>query len=154
MKPVTFQTETWDEFSRDARALFLEHYDEAGAIDELPFNLNMDVGAFLHKQGNLRITTARAGRLMVGYVLFQTEPSLESRDVLVGVQRAPFVSKPFRGNIGTKMLKWAINDMKTQGVVRVILRSGVRGSGPRLSSLYTRMGAKEDARLFSMAIGD
>ena len=154
LSPVTYQTEPWESFMADAKSLFDEHYAEVGSIDGLPFDPNYEIGERLDHLNSLQIMTVRAGSKMIGYMLFIIEPSLESSDVMCAAQNATFVMKGFRGPIGRRLYDESFRALRRRGVDRLILRAGSRGAGPKQAELFKRLGAKEDARLFSLNLGE
>jgi GNAT superfamily N-acetyltransferase len=150
---VTFQLEAWETFWRDGQDLFIAHHREAGPVEGMPFNPHEKAASTLDHMGVLQILTARCDGKMVGYLLFYIEPSLESKDVLLGIQSAFYVVPQQRG-IGPMLHAFAVKHLKSMGVQRLILRAGVRGSGPKLASFFRRMGAEDNGRLFSLWIGE
>lgn len=145
--------ETWDSFVRDAKSLIDAHYSEVGAINGLPFNPNYALGSLVWNAGGLQITGARLAGKLVAYLLFLIEPDPESIGILNGVQLPIFVQQDHRGRIGKLLHDDAIHRLKARGVQQLILRAGVRGCGPKLASLYQRLGATEDARIFRLWVG-
>jgi hypothetical protein len=151
MSPVTFQLEPWDAFARDGQVLFAEHKEEVGDYQELGFSPNFERAALLDRAGKLQVATARAGKQLVGYIVFVIDEHPEDVNTLHGIQNTFFVARQFRG-VGLKLRAFAISKLKKRGVEILSLSAGVRGSGPKLAALYQREGAIEERRVFSLRI--
>lgn len=151
MSPVTFQVESWETFKRDGHYLFDEHRAEVGKFQDLDYDPDFERAATFDRLGRLQVMTARAGRKMIGYLLFIIDQHPESKHVLIGVQNTFFVTKSFRG-IGLRLHAEALRALKSRGVEILSMSAGVRGSGPKLAALYKRLGAIEERRVYSLRI--
>lgn len=149
-----FAEEPFVDFFRDGQALFREHFAETGPMDDgMPLNPDAKLGAIMADMGLLRVITARLAGKLIGYLMFIIERNAESREIIQAVQLPFFVTKAYRG-LGLQMHRFAVQLLRDLGVKRLVLRAGMRASGPRLAILYKRLGAKEDARMFTLWIGD
>ena len=152
---VFCQAEPLAVFLRDARNLLIEHRSEAGGFADLPFDPDLDQFAAIERAGLLLIVTARlSSGAMVGYLAFVINPCLESRRVLIGYQNVFFVSKQYRGSTGLKLHGFARDALRNRGVTAVVLRSGVRASGPKMKSMFESLGAKSMGELFFLPLKD
>lgn len=151
LRHVTTQIESFETFWRDGQHLFADHAEEVGGRDGVILNPNVPLAHRLEEAGAVQILTARARGKMVGYLVTLISPSLEDRDMLNAFQNTFFVSKPYRG-IGPRLQRESIERLRTRGVDEVILRAGVRGSGPKLGALYQRLGAQEYGRLYNLML--
>lgn len=144
---VTFQTEPFDTFYRDAQQLFAEHLVEVGEPPDAYQRKNLPLFSVLDRMGALHIATARCNGRMFGYLMSVLSPSLESPDLLTAIQTPFFVAREFPG-LGMKLQRWAVTSLRERGVGEIYMRAGTRGSGPRLGSLYRRLGAFSTGELY------
>jgi len=147
MDGVTIQAEPFDTFYQDGHGLFAEHLVQVGEAPDAFAEKNIELMQVLDRLGCMHIVTARSNGRMFGYLMSILSPSLEKRDLMTAVQTAFYVSPDFRG-LGPKMQRWSIDDLRSRGVGEIYMRAGTRGSGPRMGSLYRRMGATNTGELF------
>ena len=144
--------EPWPVFWRDGQALFREHVaDVGGDRPGVPLDINTVLLDRLDQVGAAHIMTVRSNGRMFGYLCTVVGPSLENAGLLVGTMTAFYVSRDARG-MGTRLLRAALDSLRTRGVGEVIMRAGVRGAGPRLGALYRRLGAVPHGELFSLML--
>ncbi len=151
LRHVTTQVESFETFWRDGQTLFAEHAKEVGGREGVILNPNVSLARALEGAGAVQILTARARGRMVGYLVTLISPTLEDKDLVSAMQNTFFVAKAYRG-IGPRLQRESIDRLRTRGVGEVILRAGVRGSGPRLGALYQRLGAREYGRLYNLIL--
>jgi hypothetical protein len=151
-RTITIQREDFDRFYSDGVALFRDHYKEAGSFDGLPLDPNVEMAKSLERQGQFLAMTARLGGEMIGYIVFLINPSFESRHVMLGFQNIFYVKPEHRGKLGTKLHKAAVAALKAQGVMMIIMRSGVRARGPSQKFLFQRMGAQSMGEIYSLPL--
>jgi len=149
---VTMHVESFSEFYRDAKYLLGMHAKEAGPMDGMPFDPDIDMAMALYNSGSLMICTARCSGLIVGYIFFIISPSLESRGILLGVRNIWYVHPAWRGRLGLKLHDFASDRLRERGVSALTLRSGVRADGPRHFKYYERKGAKDMGRLYHLPL--
>lgn len=144
--------EPWPVFWRDGQALFQEHVAEIGGDrPAVPLDINTALLDRLDDVGAAHIMTVRSNGRMFGYLCTVIGPSLENASLLVGTMTAFYVSQDARG-MGPRLLRAALDSLRTRGVGEVIMRAGVRGTGPRLGALYRRLGAVPHGELFSLML--
>jgi GNAT superfamily N-acetyltransferase len=149
---VTFQQEPFDTFYRDARACFEEHLVQTGQAPDDHTRKNLPLLRALDAIGALEITTARSRNgLMHGYLMSIVSPSLDAPDIIEGTHTIFFASPDIRG-LGLKLQRAAIAALRRRGVNEVVMRAGVRGSGPRLGSLYRRLGAEPMGEIYRLKL--
>lgn len=151
---ITFQQERFDPFYRDAteQGLFSAHYAEAGSIDGLPLDPNVELARNLERAGHFLAMTARMGDRMIGYIVFLINPSFESRGVLLGFQNIFYVLPGHRGKLGLRLHAAARAVLRAKGVKHLILRSGVRARGSDQRYLFERLGAKPMGGLYMLPL--
>ena len=103
----------------------------------------------LEDVGILHITTARQNGRMFGYLVAITAPSLQSDDRTEALHTSFFTS-PNAPGLGLKLQRASIEHLREQGVDDVFFRAGTRGAGPRMGSLYRRLGAEEFGQMYSL----
>jgi len=149
MDGLTFQCEPWDRFYADAQPLFREHLAQTGQAPEDHARKNLGLFKALDDVGALHVFTGRSNGRMFSYLVSIVAPSLDSPDETLAEQTLFFADPSFPG-LGMKMQRASVADLKARGVDRVLLRAGHRGSGPRLGSLYRRLGAEPFGQLYSL----
>lgn len=149
---IVTQIESFAAFWRDGQALFAEHAAEVGGRDGVMLDPNIELAERIERGGGAQILTARLGGKMIGYLVFLIAPSLEDKSAVCAMQNTFFVSKQHRG-LGLRLMREAVAHLKEKGVTEAILRAGVRGSGPKLVTLFKRMGAAEYGRLYNLMLG-
>lgn len=98
--------------------------------------------------GMLHILTARDGSDLVGHVLMIVRPHLHYSSTVCGFVDTFFLSKRARrGFAGIKMIKAAINHMKSLGASRVFFMTDISAD---TSAIFARMGFKQTNALHSM----
>jgi hypothetical protein len=151
---VTFQQEPFEQWYRDGRALFEAHLMRVGeAPDNYAFK-NLPLLRTLDAAGALQITTARmAGqdRRMFGYLATLVGPSLESADGTWGTNTFFYADPAIRG-LGMKLQRASIAALRERGVGEAFMLAGPRGDGPRMSTLYRRLGAEDCGQFFRMKL--
>ena len=148
---ITFQTETIDAWERDAQHLFAEHCVTVG---EAPTNWqckNRPLMRRLYDVGAMQIMTARCNGKMFGYLMTLVSPSLTSESVTTAANTTFFASPDVPG-LGLKLQRAALGALKDRGVDEVFFEAGARGSGPRLGSMYRRLGAVDHGQVFRLEL--
>ncbi len=148
---VTFQTEDFDSWVRDADSLFDEHLIQVGETPGNWQNKNLPLMRALYGVGGMQIMTARCNGRMFGYLMTLIAQSLTSPDILSATNTTFFASPEFPG-LGLKLQREAIKELKNKGVDEVFFEAGKRGSGPRISMLYKRLGAQDHGSAYRLQL--
>lgn len=149
---VTFQQEPFETFYHDATACFEEHLVQTGQAPDDHTRKNLPLLRALDGIGALQIITARSRNgLMHGYLMSIVSPSLDSPNIIEGTHTIFFASPDVRG-LGMKLQRAALDALRARGVNEVVMRAGVRGSGPRLGTLYRRLGAEEFGQIYRLKL--
>jgi len=148
------QEEDWFAFAPDGLPLAGRHYEEVRRDDDDDIDLNIPLIEGMARAGLLQIVTARAGGKLVGYLVFILSPSLVSRSEMEAVQSPFYVLPEWRGWTGLALHRESIRLLKEKGVKRLTLRSGVRGVGSRQDTLFRRISAQPDGRMWTLKIGE
>ena len=150
---ISFQTEDFDTWLRDARPLIEDHLT---LVDEEPDNWrnkNLTLMRDIYDIGAMQIMTARCNGRMFGYLMTLISPSLTSEDVVNGTHTTFFADPSFPG-LGMKLQRAAIKPLKERGVTDILFEAGKRASGPRLAMLYKRLGAQDHGQVFRLQLAE
>jgi hypothetical protein len=151
---VTIAEESYDSWVAGGGHLFEDHAVVVGeAPDRDLHTKNRPLFKLLYDQGLLQIMTARSNGRMFGYLMTTLGPSLESETDKVAVHTMFYGSKDWPG-LGMKLQRAALRSLKEKGVDEVYFRAGPRGSGPKLGTLYRRLGAESDGESFRLKLKD
>ena len=151
MDGVTFQCEPFRSFYRDAQPLFAEHLVQTGQSPDDHARKNVPLLERLDDDGCLHVFTGRSNGRMFSYLLSVIAPSLDSPDEMLAEQTIFFADPSWPG-LGMKTQRAAIADLRARGVNRVLMRAGHRGSGPRLGTMFRRLGAEPFGSLFTLPL--
>jgi hypothetical protein len=151
MDGVTFQCEPFREFYRDAQSLFAEHLVQTGQSPDDYTRKNLPLLERMDDDGCLHVFTGRSNGRLFSYLVSVIAPSLDSPDEILAEQTIFFADPSFVG-LGMKTQRAAIADMRARGIDRVLMRAGHRGSGPRLGTLFRRLGAEPFGSLYTLPL--
>lgn len=149
---MTIAVEPFDTFLRDGRPLFERHLIEVGEAPDAWRAKNLPLMRALDGMGAMQVLTARSNGRMFGYLMTIIAPSLESAGVL-SAQHLTFYASADAPGLGMKLQRAAIDALRERGVGEVFLRAGVRGEGPRLGTIYRRLGAEDFGQMFKLELG-
>jgi hypothetical protein len=151
---VTIQEERMDTVHRDAAALFREHCLAVGEPADEWTRKNIPLMYRLENGGYWQIMTARSNGRILAYLWTLVAPSLEATDRMSAQQTLFFSSKDALGmNLGETLQRASVERLRARGVYEVVLREGIRGSGPKLGVLYRRLGAEPFGTLHRLQLG-
>lgn len=148
---VTFQQEPFEQWYRDGKELFAEHLVRVGEAPDNHAFKNLPLLRGLDAAGALHITTARSNGRMFGYLATLVGPSLESVDGVWATNTFFYASPAIRG-LGMKLQRASIAALRERGVGEVFMLAGPRGDGPRMGSLYRRLGAEDSGEFFRLKL--
>ena len=137
---MSFQQEPLAIAKRDADALMIEHALLIGEDPELRHAKNWPLMLKLDEMGVLHCTTARCNGKLFGYLLAIVAPSLEDEAKTEALHTSFCTSRDVPG-LGLKLQRASIEFLRKRGVDLVELRAGTRGLGPRMGTIYRRLGA-------------
>jgi hypothetical protein len=148
---MTFQAEPLEPFWQDARWCFEEHLVQTGQSPDDHARKNLPLLRLLDKMGALQVITARCNGRVFGYLMSVLAPSLDSPEITEATHTIFFAS-PDAPGIGLKLQRAAIDALRARGVDEILMRAGHRGSGPRLGTIYRRLGAEEFGQLYRLEL--
>jgi GNAT superfamily N-acetyltransferase len=146
---MTFQTQPFSEFVRDARGLIIDHCALVGRKAELDFNVPLLEA--MDQIGALQVMTARSNGRCFGYLVSIVEPSLDGPEIIQGHHTMFYTAPEVRG-LGVRLLMRANDALRERGVSQIWMRAGVVGSGPRMGAVYRRLGAQPWGELYRMEL--
>jgi len=148
---ITFQTETFDDWLDGAARLFDDHLVAVGEAPGNWQNKNIGLMQRIYDAGAMQIMTARCNGRMFGYLMTLVAPSLADENLTTATHTTFYADSAFPG-LGLKLQRAALRELKKRGVDEVFLEAGQRGSGPRLSVLYKRLGALDYSQVYRMQL--
>jgi GNAT superfamily N-acetyltransferase len=147
---IVIQEEGFADWWRDGQALIAQHCAAIGLGADAAARMDVPLWDRLCRAGVAQIMTARLNGRMLAYLTAFIQPSVET-PALVATQLAFFVSPNAKGmHLGLRMQRACIARARARGAVRMYLRAGVRGDGPRLGGLYRRLGARDYGQLYEL----
>lgn len=153
MDGFVFQEEPFETWLHDAQPLLRQHLAQTGQDPEGYALKNLPLMRRLDDAGAMQITTARQNNRMFAYLMSVISPSLDDRDILMAQNLLPYASPDCPG-LGRRLQGAAIDLLRAKGITQVFSRAGVRGDGPRLGSLYKRLGFVDDGHLYRLDLVD
>lgn len=148
---LEIKEESFETSFPDAQKLFTDHCVEIGEPPDEWTRNNIPILAMMDKMGLLQIMTARANGQMFGYLVSMVGTKVgEEFEDKTATHTLFYASKEWPG-AGMKLLRASLARLKERGVEEVYMRSGV-GAGARIETVYKRMGAEYEGRLFKLRL--
>jgi GNAT superfamily N-acetyltransferase len=146
---ITIQQEPFSSAWEGAKAIMAEHCQIVGEAPDYWKELNVPLMGKLDELGAMIVVTARCNGRMLGYLGSVLSASLAEVGAIQATQLGLFVTQDGIGHgLGSRLTKASIEAAFARGCKQVFLRSGVRGDGPRVQSIFRRLGAKEHGQMF------
>jgi hypothetical protein len=134
---------------RDGEKLFAEHVVQVGEAPDGFMDKNYPLMQRLEDLGCLQVMTARCNGRLFGYLMSVMAPSLESPNLMTAIQTTFFASPVFR-NLGMKLQRASVAALHDKGIDQIFFHAGVRGAGPRLGTMYRRLGATDFGQMYKL----
>lgn len=148
---ITFQIEDCDTWQRDGRKLFEDHCFTVGEDPNEWEQKNWPLFRAIESVGAMQIMTARSNGRMFGYLMTLVSPSLVKAGITSATHTTFYADPSFPG-LGMKLQRAALEELKKRGVNEVMWEAGKRGSGPRLGTMYRRLGAAEHGETYRLEL--
>lgn len=148
---LTIQVEPFADAYRDSTALIREHLVQTDQHPEDYHMKNIPLLQRLDESGHLQVVTARQNGRVFGYMITVISPSLDSEFITLGQQTSFFASADFPG-LGLKMERASIEFLRQRDADEVFFHAGIRGDGPKMDTLYRRVGAEEHGRIYRLQL--
>lgn len=144
---LSIQEEPLEEVVRDGKEMLEGHAFRAGGVRD-DWKADLQTLENMNRLGLLQVMTARANGKLFGYlVTIMDAPGMSPR---VATQSEFYASSEWPG-AGLKLQRAALAALAAKGVDQVFMRSGT-GPGARIETLYKRMGAEPEGKLFKIRI--
>lgn len=124
---ITYQLEAFTSIKKEIQPLIVQHYEEI-ALNKEKIKLNPDWKEYarLDAVGALRCFTARNDEELIGYFVVIVSKSLHYSDHLFAHNDVIFLNKKARqGTTGFKLLKFATEQIKDEGVSLMIVNTKI-----------------------------
>ena len=135
----------------EAKALFAEHCVLVGESPDSYDTKNWPLMHKLEELGAIQVMTARCNGRLFGYLMALISPSLESPDIQTAIHTTFFASPEFKG-LGMKLQRASVEALRAKGIDEVYFHAGPRGMGPRMGTVYRRLGAVEFGNLWKLEL--
>lgn len=142
--------ETFDTSFGDAQGLAADHCMLLGEPPDEWTRNNIPLLQQMDAVGRLQILTARANGKMFGYLVSMLGETLDSSSARSATHTLFFASKEWPG-AGLRLQREAITRLKNKGFDEIIMRSGL-GVGARVETIYKRIGADFDGKIFKIKL--
>jgi len=146
---VEFQEEPFGVFLRDGVDLFAEHSFAVGETSESFREKNIPYLQAKSDAGELQIVMARSNGRSFGYLMTELTVSREAQNRLAAVETTFFASPDMPG-LGMRLQRETLRRLRSKGVSEVWFRAGPRGNGPKMSSMFRRLGAAPSGSLWRL----
>lgn len=151
---VTFQVERFSpEGLEEVAPLAAEHMMQTDQAPDDFYRKNLPLWYNMQDHGYLQCLTARANGRLFGYLVTVIGPSMDAPGIMIG-EHTVFFASPVIRNLGMRLQRAAVVALKERGVDNLVLRAGHRGAGPRLGTLYRRLGAEEFGHMWRLDLKD
>jgi len=143
-----FQLESYTSIKNEIKPLIEAHYKEIALNqDAIKLNPNWKEYARLDSIGALRCFTARKDGELIGYFVVIVNKSLHYQDHLFAYNDVIFLAKGHRrGMTGVKLIKYATESIKEQGISLMIVNTKVHQS---FDKILERLGYNLTERVYS-----
>lgn len=149
--PVVFAVEPFSLVYPEAKALLELHYDEIAPHKHI-LKLNPDVTVYqkMEQTGELCIVTARANKILIGYIVMLIKRHLHYRDTYVASDDIHFIHPYYRkGSLGLRLIAAAEKEMVLRKVKIMVLRTKAASNH---GLLFERLGYKPLDIVYSKAL--
>lgn len=145
---LTIQEETLENVVRDGQELFNDHCLQVGESPDV-WKRDLKYLRQMDECGLLQVMTARSNGKLFGYLatIVGTPNDFEPRTAT----HSEFYASAEWPGAGLKLQRAALVALAAKGVDRVFMRSGT-GPGSRIETLYKRMGAEPEGKLFKIRL--
>ena len=136
---VQIQRESFDALWADADALLERHWREIAAYDDIELAVDVDRYREMERADSLRILTARADDVLIGYAVFVVHTHGHYRHSKQALQDVFYVHPDHRGvRIGLKLIDASEAMLKAEGVQ--VVYQHVKCAHPELGRLLEHRG--------------
>ena len=150
---LTLNFEPLQDLLRDGDPAMRDHCVQVGEHPDSFSTKNLPLFQKYEDVGGLQVTVARSNGRVFGYLVSTIGESLEVPGRTWACHTAFYASPDYPG-LGLKLQRKAAEGLRDKGVYEVAMRAGTRGSGDRVSALYTRIGAEPFGTYYRLQLGE
>jgi hypothetical protein len=112
---IGFKQEKLEGHIDEARSLSEEHWDEVGHYRDMPLDIDWEKYLLLERAGGLRVFSARAAHLLVGYALYLIGSALSYRTIVTAQCSTIYLHPEYRaGRLGMNFIKFTEASIKRE----------------------------------------
>lgn len=150
---VTIAEESFDDWLRDSVVPLSEHCVIADQLPDHHMRMDMDRYREIADRGDLITLVARSNGRIFGYLLTIISPSLFKRGVVSGISTVFYAADGFP-RLGSRLQAQTVEILKERGVDEAFGRTGTHESGPKLASIWKRMGAEPIGDVYHLKLSE
>jgi hypothetical protein len=148
---LTISEEPFDAYFPGALDEIRKHSIEIGEGADYPEQMNFEMMKAHADAGCLQTVIARSNGRVFGYLLTVLQPCFIDKRISAAHHTSVWASGEFRG-LGMRMYRVSNDILRQKGVGEIIYRAGTRGDGPRLVSIFKRLGAEPCGQLYRQEV--
>lgn len=154
MLELEIREEPWGEFEPEAKLLASLHWNEVdeGVEPRRRYAPNWGLMKKLVEAGCLKVYGARGAGRLVGYLLWQVAPDLESEGLAIA-QMGPWFVLPGFPRAALQLWDYSIQALKGLGVRCLYPHHRTQGRGSALGKFFLRQGGKLTQQTYTLWIG-
>lgn len=132
---LTFSSENWASFSKDAISIFPIHWEEL-ALDREKIPIGMDLGKYadLERNGVLNVVAVRDDGKLIGYhmALIVTHPHYKDAGLMATTDMFYILPEHRKAGVGAKLIMAAESSLRERGVVKAFIGTKLHQSHEKL----------------------
>ena len=148
---LTISEEPFESYFPGALDKIREHAVEINEGADYPDQMNFEFMKQHADAGLLQTVIARSNGRVFGYLLTVLQPCFLDKSMRAAHHTSVWASSDARG-VSQRMYRVANGLLREKGVSEIIYRAGVRGDGPRLGTLFRRLGAEPFGQLYRQEV--
>lgn len=130
---IEFARELVSDVEDEIKPLLSAHWQEIAHYLDIPLDPDWE---FYRTAKTIRVYTARANRVLVGYAVFFISPNRHYKASIQAVQDILFVLPEYRGRTGFRLIRYCDEQLKLEGAQVVYQHVKVKHDfGPLLKTL-------------------
>lgn len=142
--------EKFPESFKEAQQMFEDHCVAVGELPDEWMRNNIEMLYKMDAVGKLQILTARSNGQLFGYLVTMLGSELDNSAIRSATHTLFYASDRWPG-AGLRLQREALIRLKQKGYNEVLMRSG-HGGGDRVETLYKRIGANFDGKIFRIML--
>lgn len=142
--------ERFPESFKEAQAMFEDHCVAVGELPDEWTKNNIELLYQMDAVGKLQILTARSNGQLFGYLVTMLGAELDNAAIKSATHTLFYASDRWPG-AGLRLQREALIRLRQKGFNEVLMRSG-HGPGGKVETLYKRIGANFDGKIFRIML--